>query len=378
VFLEKIKLQNFRSYSVLNLAFQPGLHIFFGKNGAGKTSLLESIFYVTQGRSFRTHQTQTALKSGESFFRVQAQLNGEHLLQNEVIYQDEKLKLNQNNKPTTSRKMAIQSPSILFSPQSLDFVQGGPEPRRELLDEIVLTRSPSELMTFADLERVLRQRSLTLRKLKKGEISPKAAEGLLIGLNPLLFDLTLAIVELRIKALSEILPLFRESARQMNLGSGVDISVEYVISEQEVLTWSPENRKKHLSNRLLELADAEMSAGANLFGPQRHDFRFKWAGYEARHFCSQGESRGLILALKMAQIVYHQKVRKTRPILLLDDVMSELDSERREALRGLLATGEFQIFLTTTEFEKSGFESIHQNVWHVDGGQIVKVAKILN
>jgi DNA replication and repair protein RecF len=130
--------------------------------------------------------------------------------------------------------------------------------------------------------------------------------------------------------------------------------VEYVISSEKALLYSPDQVHDLMKKRLIQLHDAELSSGASLVGPQKHDLTFLYDGNDSRFYSSQGQQRALILSFKMAQIVYHRRTHDSYPLLMLDDVLSELDAEKRESLIKFLSEINTQIFITTTDFDLPG------------------------
>ena len=153
--------------------------------------------------------------------------------------------------------------------------------------------------------------------------------------------------------------------------SFVGLTIDYIISQQSAIDWSPNQVYDSIKNRLGELRDAELRVGQSLVGPHKHDVRFLLYGQDSRFCCSQGQQRALVLALKVALVLKYYEVHKDYPVLLLDDVFSELDSKKSEGLWGILRDLPAQIFLATTEYEKQEFfRGSETNVFTVKNGRI--------
>ena len=154
----------------------------------------------------------------------------------------------------------------------------------------------------------------------------------------------------RIEALARIKGDLNDNMQYISQ-TNVEIFVDYVASDESFLGFSRSEIVEKLKKRASELRSAEVSSGSSLVGPHKHDILFLYNQKDSRFFCSQGQQRAIILSFKMAQIVYHRRVHGTYPILLLDDVLSELDSEKRFRLVEFLEKLETQIFITSTEID---------------------------
>jgi DNA replication and repair protein RecF len=183
---------------------------------------------------------------------------------------------------------------------------------------------------------------------------------------------------LRITALNDIKPGVIEALNKIHgqsLSQGaktVNFDFNYIISDQNHKNSTLENVAKSIQNRMLELQSAELKAGVSLVGPQKHDVIFLYGGNDSRFYCSQGQQRSIILAYKMAQIVYHQKVHGFYPLLLLDDVLSELDLSKQESLISTLNQTETQTFVTTTDVSLLSKLSISKaSVFKIQNGQVI-------
>ena len=131
------------------------------------------------------------------------------------------------------------------------------------------------------------------------------------------------------------------------------ISIDYQVSGKNIMNLEDSTIYSQMKNRVSELREMELASGVSLVGPHRHDIRFLFNNHDSRFFCSQGQQRALILSFKMAQIVYHRQVHGTYPVMMLDDVLSEFDADKRNSLIAFLSELNTQIFITTTDLNLS-------------------------
>ncbi|HMN66943.1 MAG TPA: DNA replication and repair protein RecF [Bdellovibrionales bacterium] len=371
-----LRLKNFRNYRDLTLEFPPGIVVFCGENGQGKTNLVEAFHFLLRGESFRPATVETLLRHEESGHAPSGLIEGR--LSQKTLQHDLKLTLNErgrgvmwNNHRTNSAALARAFPLVLFSPESLAAIKEGPEQRRRLLDDVVLTHSQSSVKILKDFKHALKTRNRVLKDTLKGKLAREPARHLLESLDasylPLATELTVA----RLNALTALQTDFQKAISYVLDRSDVDIAVEYLISGQNAATWSRSDILSAMHNRGLELRERELGVGASLVGPQRHDIRILFAGKDSRFFCSQGQQRALVLSFKMAQILYHYRSYQVYPFLLLDDVLSELDPIRRTNLVKFLRDIPAQIFLTTTDLSFSlDFGDRRLNVFRIENGTV--------
>ncbi|OIQ10189.1 DNA replication/repair protein RecF [Neomoorella thermoacetica] len=332
--LQQLQLINFRSYKCLTWDCRPGLNIIFGPNAAGKTNLLEAIGYLALARSFRQQQDQQLLTWGASSFQVRGlcHSNGEKI-ELVINYQQHNKRLTINGNRNRLIELLGIFPVIYFGPDDLHLLKGGPAYRRHFLDREISMGDRLYCRNLQDYRRILFQRNLLLRAIKAG----RGKEGELEPWDIQLLTTGKAIREKRSCFLQSLAP--RVAATYRDMAGGEELALIYrpgVASQEE---WA---------ERLKVGREREVQAGMTLWGPHRDDFTFTLDGHEARYFASQGQQRAIVLALKLAEARYYRELLHVMPVLLLDDVFSELDEAHQGALLELLA-GADQAFLTTTE-----------------------------
>jgi DNA replication and repair protein RecF len=350
LYYQKASFHQFRNLDDATIEFAQGLNIFIGQNGQGKTNFLEGLYLVTQGESFRYGDNKNFIRSECSESSVRADITNKELpftLQLQLL----KSKKNHlmNGKRTTSAFCAEQFPVIIFSPESLSAIKEGDDQRRQLVDSLLVTTHPEMALVLSEYRKALRSRNRVLRNHLDG-LSPKnETMALLESLKPSFLLLATKLTISRIEALRSITPELNQAMRSISHSQSVDILVDYVVSGESAGNFNEQKVFDALNKRLEELASAELASGLSLVGPHKHDIMFLYNQNDSRFFCSQGQQRALILAFKMAQIVYHRKVHKNEPVLMLDDVLSELDFEKRTALISFLKDLRTQIFISTTD-----------------------------
>lgn len=374
--IDSIRLRNFRNYADLSLQIPSGVVVFLGPNGQGKTNLMEAFHFLLRGESFRPATTNSLLRHHEAHVAPAAVLHGrltQNGLQHDVkmSFAGGRKAVSWNNNRATPSTLARHFPLVLFSPESLAAIKEGPEQRRHLLDDVVMTHSGASLKCLREFKRALKMRNRILKDTVQEKTAPSEARRLLDSLDPAYLALATELTVARLSALEALRDDFKRAARAVLQLSDVDISVEYVISGEDVRGWSRSDLLSALHKRAVELRERELRGGTSLVGPHKHDIRILFSGKDSRFFCSQGQQRALILSFKMAQILYHYRTYRVYPFLLLDDVLSELDPIRRTNLVGFLRDIPAQIFLTTTDLSFSmDFGERRPHVFQVERGTV--------
>ncbi len=374
-----LRLKNFRNYKDLKLEFPSGVVVFYGPNGQGKTNLMEAFHFLLRGESFRPYSIDSLLTQpeGQGSVRAQTAILEAQLTQKglnhdvKMTVTDGKKSVVWNNNRVSSSALARHFPVVLFSPESLGAIKDGPQARRQLVDDVVLSHSHASLKILKDFAKALKTRNRVLKDFQTGVTPRGQTLALLESLDPSYLPLATELTMARLGALKALSADFSRAVSYVLDQENVDISVEYLISSLDVGDWGRSDILSAMHKRTLELRDSELRSGTSLVGPQRHDIRVLFAGKDSRFFCSQGQQRALILSFKMAQILYHHRSYEVYPFLLLDDVLSELDPNRRTNLVKFLRDIPAQIFLTTTDLSFStDFGDRRINVFNIENGTV--------
>ena len=334
--ISHLSLTNFRSYKDLQLEFESGKTIFVGENGEGKTNIVESIIYLSLLESHRVSTNQPLISLGQERAYIRAQVRNEE--REQLI----ELEINPNraNRAQVNKQPLRSQREILglvhtthFSPEDLDLVRGDPKERRRFLDHLLIQESPRFSAVISDYERVVRQRNSLLKS--------RASQQSLEPWDQHLLDFGSEVIAGRLRLLERLQPHLTDAYRRISAKK--EFTVEYRSSTQG-LSNQKESNKEKLTARLQEVREAERDRGVTLIGPHRDDLDLKLDNTLVKGFASHGESWSVALALKLSSYLLLQNEGK-HPILILDDVFSELDLSRREHLTDLAGSAD-QTFIT--------------------------------
>ncbi len=340
MWVKRLRLRHFRTYGEAEVAFEPGLTVVSGPNGAGKTSLLEAVYLASQLRSFRAGDDRALLGVGEELGSVGCRFQrAGREIEVDVLLGDVPVRYRLNGAARRRpRDVLGLLRAVVFSPDDLTLVKGPPGERRAFLDEAMVTVAPRTDSTRADWERVLRQRNALLKAVR-GKAAPPSLE----TWTATLADKGGMLAAERLRLVDALAPHVRSAVR--DLGGG-EAGIAYDSD------WAPPDAApdaaaltETLRRVLTDLEGSELDRGLTLAGPHRDDLRLTLGGRDARTQASQGEQRTIALALRMAVLRRLDDVLDEAPVLLLDDVLSELDSDRSAGLLAHLP--EAQTLLTT-------------------------------
>lgn len=345
--LEKINLLNFRNLQNLYLEPSPAINILIGDNGQGKTNLLESIYLLATLASHRTFNDKEMI----NWERDKAQVNvllrkRDHSLKLAVVLEGSSKRVQVNDTPIEKKADFIGNLNVvLFSPEDLNLVKSGPSYRRDFLDIEVSQVSSYYHYHLSQYRRVLKQRNFYLKELREKH---KKDYGILEIWDGKLIDLGSRIIEKRLEVIDKLQILARLNQRKIT-GGKENLSIEYECSLGELKGDIPAIFRKVLVNNREE----EIKRGYSLYGPHRDDLSLKVNGIDIRKYGSQGQQRTTALALKLAELEFMKSESGEYPVLLLDDVFSELDQKRKDILLELIA-GNIQTFITATDLNILG------------------------
>ncbi|MBR6028701.1 MAG: DNA replication/repair protein RecF [Clostridia bacterium] len=356
MYIRQLHLYNYRNYDRLTLAPHPGVNLFFGQNGAGKTNLLEAVHYCAVGRSHRTPYDREAVRRGEesAFCGVTVcRAGAEAEIAVRLMPGEGRKKqvfIDRKRAPRLSALMG-QLRVVCFSPEDLSLVREGPAGRRRYLDMMISQMNPAYFMALQTYQEALAQRRFILKECRRQ------------GRTEVPDDLTAVYEEQMARSCAVILPERRKMAEALTpvaaekyLGisgrEGEKFGVRYAACLEEGVEIVPEALRRLKENR-----PEDMARGETAFGPHREDLALTLYGKEMRLYASQGQIRTAALALKLAQFACTERLTGEKPVLLLDDVMSELDLGRRQSL--LKEISGAQTFVTCTdESDLAGCEDL--------------------
>jgi DNA replication and repair protein RecF len=340
VLITNLNLNNYRSYTTLDLTLDPGVSIFVGKNGEGKTNIAEAVLYLTFLSSHRASGNTPLIKLGNqsAYIRAKVKYPEREILVELEINADKanRAKVNQNQVRSQKEIFGIVQ-TIYFSPEDLDIVRGDPSERRRFIDQLLTLRSPRIAGVISDYERAVKQRNSLLKT--------RASADALNPWDKQVAELGGELITLRMLALDELKPIFNQVYKDISDTKPAEIIYKSSI-ENPTLNQS-ENSEK-IIEKLINNRGAELDRGLTLTGPHRDDLLLMLGEHTVKGYASHGESWSIALSLKLA--TYNRlKLDGLSPILILDDVFSELDEERRERLAEIAKSAQQTIITVAVE-----------------------------
>jgi DNA replication and repair protein RecF len=347
----RLRVHCFRNYAEATVRFGPGLNVIHGQNAQGKTNLLEAIATLALTRSPRTTSSGDLVLWTEDAALAEADVTRPPT--------DVTLSVRFQRDPSTGRVLRVTAvdgkprpargvlgvcPVVLFWPEDLALVRGGPDGRRRFLDVILAQTDQQAIAHMSRYRRLLEQRNALLHQLRLGG-------GARDSLNSFTGELAHhgAWLEVaRARLTDELAPLTALALHDLS-GQRERISLRYAPAHAASIPDTVEAAEQVLLDTLRERASEEVARGITLAGPHRDDLAFDLDGRPARGTASQGQQRSIVLACKLAEVRYLQDASGVAPVILLDDVLSELDPQRRGSLLALLAEGRHQVLVTATE-----------------------------
>ncbi len=351
-------LRNFRSYAAQNFSFHERINLIYGDNAQGKTNLLEAIHLLLMQKPFKQVKFGELISFGAAECRIKGEVESEAGLDEVHVYlSGEKKTITLNGKIVykTSR-IAGRYSVVSFLPSDIELVKGSPQGRRRYLDMLICTLEPAHLRDLKLYHRSLLQRNAVLARAS--------------GLTPAMlevWDEKLAeagsmVVARRLRFIERILPHLRRIYR-LTSGDDSDVDIHYR-SSIEISDDLPQAFRKELASRF----EKDRRRGHTTFGPHRDAVGFTIRGRDASLFASQGEAKNLALALKSSEIDLVRELLGKTPVLLLDDITSELDQRRKGYLFGLLDVFPGQIFVTSTSLDEVRLKG-EKRVFHIRAGK---------
>ncbi|MBU0566675.1 DNA replication/repair protein RecF [bacterium] len=336
MYLNKLRLKNFRNLSPIELRFSK-INIFLGDNGAGKTSILEAIYFLGTLKSFRLSKESCLINFKTDFLLCSGEVEKDGLKEEiEITYRpaEKRVRLNSQAIKNTNELISILN-LVVFSPEDISLITGEPSKRRKFINTVLSQVNLTYLYHLKEYYRVLRQRNSHLRSIIKG----KGKIGDLFIWDEELANHGLYLFIEREKAIKEINILVNEIFLDL---IGQELSLNY----KKGISGEPS--RERFKGCLLNSLDIQVKRGQTLTGPHLDEIEITSDDMALRFFGSQGEKRIAAISLKLAQLTYIFKERGQRPILLLDDIFSELDASKKSRIFKILEEKDPQIFITTT------------------------------
>jgi DNA replication and repair protein RecF len=329
VLVTAIEARPFRSLERIQVELDPGIVSVVGPNGVGKTNLLEALYFALTGRSFRTSDRRDLIPFGHSLARAEATVCDEDGLERQLLASVSRAEGRRHlldGSPADPATIGRSRPPVaVFAPDRLSLVKGPPSERRAHLDAFLAARWPSRGELRKHYGQALAQRNALVSRLAAGFGTARELD----SWDAALAETASALIAARAEAISELEAPFTAAAAELGLEGGAE------------LTYAPraEGSAEEIREGLAQRRDQDLRLGRSSWGPHLDELKISTAGRSLRRYGSQGQQRASLLALLFAEREVLQAARRVTPLLLLDDVMSELDPGRRERLVDRLGGG---------------------------------------
>jgi DNA replication and repair protein RecF len=340
--LQRFSAQRFRNLSDIDLSPGSGMNVFFGENAQGKTNLLEAIFVLSTLRSFRTRHLAETLQFGEGDGLLQGMVQfGQSKHQLGVSLRERERQFLLNRKKVEPLQYIGVFNVFLFSYPLLEVIRGGPEDRRKFLDRSIAVSKSGYLSVLLQYHRAVKQKNALLQSLQRSEISKKEAVEEIRSFNEQLLKLGLEIVKYRTNYVTELQELLQT---RQELFFDRDVKLTAALRSGFLV---PE---KEIELNLERILDREIVFGSCLLGVHRDEVLMTIHDRELRKYGSSGQHRAFLLLLLLAQLELYERWREDRPVLLLDDLDSELDHRRIRAFLDVVKE-RYQTFISSSRPE---------------------------
>ncbi|MBM4761733.1 DNA replication/repair protein RecF [Bacillus sp. B15-48] len=346
--IESVELKNYRNYEQLEAEFENKVNVIIGENAQGKTNVMESIYVLAMAKSHRTANDKELIRWDTDYAKIEGRVkktNGSVPLQLVISKKGKRAKFNHIEQRKLSQYIGNMN-VVMFAPEDLHLVKGSPQVRRRFIDMEIGQVSPIYLHDMSQYQKILQQRNHYLKQLQLKQQTN----------HTMLEILTEQFIQMGTKVIAkrfEFLHLLEQWAFPIHQGisRGLEtLEIEYKpsvdVSEQQDLSRMIEV----YNDKFMKVKNREIERGTTLFGPHRDDLQFNVNGRDVQTFGSQGQQRTTALSVKLAEIELIHKEIGEYPILLLDDVLSELDDYRQSHLLNTIQ-GKVQTFVTTTSVD---------------------------
>ena len=366
--IDRLELVNYRNYESLELEFSPEINVFIGENAQGKTNIMESLYVLSMAKSHRTSNDKELVRWEADYGKIKADVYRKYgRLPLEIILskKGKKAKVNHLEQRRLSDYIG-QLNVVMFAPEDLHLVKGSPQVRRRFIDMEIGQISPVYLHDLVTYQKLLKQRNHILKQHYGKQ-----------KINDVMFDVyTEQFIESAVKIIRkryQFMELLQKWAEPIHHGisRGLEqLQIRYQPVSGLKPEWTPEEMASFLEQKLIEVRKREIERGVTLVGPHRDELQFFVNGYDVQTYGSQGQQRTTALSLKLAEIELIKQEVGEAPVLLLDDVLSELDDYRQSHLLNTIK-GSVQTFVTTTSVEGIQHETIQSaRIFEVSHGTV--------
>ncbi|GLC90124.1 DNA replication/repair protein RecF [Lysinibacillus piscis] len=370
MYIHHLKLTNYRNYAAMALEFSPKINVFIGENAQGKTNVMESIYVLAMAKSHRTSNDKELIRWDSEYGKIEGAVEKRHgalPIELTITKKGKKGKINHLEQSRLSHYIG-QMNVVMFAPEDLNIVKGSPQIRRRFIDMEIGQISPIYLHDLLTFQKILKQRNHFL-KINQGK---SAIDSVMYDVyNEQYIHAAIQIIRKRF----QFMDLLQEWAEPIH--TGISQGKEKLVIQYNTVLGIEKNHSINemediLFAKLKDSQEREINRGVTLVGPHRDDLKFLVNDYDVQTYGSQGQQRTTALSLKLAEIELIKQETNETPILLLDDVLSELDDYRQSHLLNTIQ-GEVQTFVTTTSVDGIHHATMeHAQLFHVKQGAIEK------
>lgn len=359
--LTKLRLHDYRNYEDLQIMLKNGIHILSGKNAQGKTNVLEAILYLSTTRSHRTACDEDLIKEGKEAFFIKAEIektNRKEELQISVNERGKNLFMYKNPVSKVSDFIG-EFNAVMFCPDDMMLFNASPRVRRRFVDMELSKLSKTYVNTLFVAQKLLKERN---RYLKQEHVNKEYLDVVTMQL----IEATMVVMKQRHHFLKQLLTKCAQFYKRLsNDGTQIEVIYESCVPYTE----DEQMLRDRLTEKYEKSRERDLAMRVTSVGIHKEDFIFQINGREVATYASQGQKRSILLALKVGMIYMIEDIIHDYPVLLLDDVFSELDMDRRKELLHSLPN-EVQIFISTTDIEEFKHLDIHQpiTIWSIASG----------
>lgn len=356
--ITKLCLNNFRNYTNTTVEFDDGVNFVVGKNAQGKTNLLESLYLISVGKSPKNSKEKQLIKFEQDKAKIEVDFKTNAGNKTITMFLDKAnkkaIKINSLNILKLTELVGILS-VVYFSPDEMKLIKEVPEDRRNFLDVSISQFDKPYLYNLLRYDKVLKQRNAILKSLNSNQTKIEQLK----LFTPQLIDIAEKIIEKRIEFIEKLKFFAKNIHKLITIDESLDVSYSY--QKQENLSI-----KQDLQNQFDKALNKELELGYTCVGPHRDDMIFKINNLDCRQFASQGQQRTVALVVKLSLMEVIKQEIGEYPVLLLDDVLSELDDDRQNRLLNL--TKEYQTLITCTALPRINFKA---NIIEIKNGSKV-------
>ncbi|MEH7109194.1 DNA replication/repair protein RecF [Bacillus sp. JJ1764] len=371
MYIEKLALKNYRNYEDLSIEFENKVNVILGENAQGKTNVMESIYVLAMAKSHRTSNDKDLIRWDQDYAKIEGRVQKQHSslpLQLVISKKGKKARLNHIEQQKLSQYVGNMN-VVMFAPEDLTLVKGSPQVRRRFIDMEIGQISPIYLHEISQYQKILQQRN---HYLKMMQVKKQTNETMLEILTDQFIQMAVRIVVKRF----EFLHLLEQWAKPIHHGisRGLEkLEIHYKPSVEVLEEQDLSKMVNSFEEKFGKVRTREKERGTTLFGPHRDDLLFFVNDRDVQTFGSQGQQRTTALSVKLAEIeLIHSEIGEY-PILLLDDVLSELDDYRQSHLLNTIQ-GKVQTFVTTTSVDGIDHQTLKEaSTFEVQSGTIKQV-----